>query len=109
MMIQINSVTIAFSFWSARFYQKTCEPEDRSYFRLDLSSLKLNWKWTILGEFKQDFDVNNCLQYSVLVQVAQEQARLKSNYEFVSILSGWFLIWQPFPYNHQKISTFKIQ
>ena len=28
MMIQMNLVTIAFSFWSARFHQKTCEPED---------------------------------------------------------------------------------
>lgn len=52
----------------------------RSYFSLDLSSLKLNWKWTILDEFKQDFDVNNCLQYSVLGQVAHEQARAKSNF-----------------------------
>lgn len=37
-----------------------------------------------LGEFKLDFDVNNCLQYSVLGQVAHEQARAKSNYQFVS-------------------------
>lgn len=56
MMVQINSDTAEFSFWTRT-----------SFFRLDLSSLELSWKWTLLEEFKQDFDMKICLQYSILV------------------------------------------